>query len=205
MPFGFTIPDASSTFPSSSPSAFDNPSISPSPSRSTSACCLVNWRVQPFPSDPVLSILSSRCYCRVDSLGLPQPPRYFRGGIYQSRHSSVNGSARSQVALDPLKLIVRRNWIDATLAGFASNLRLPTFVRWLTNLQAWTLSPWGERGFSHPSTTILQFYPPMHPTTHFPMHLLPHIQLVAGVPSIQSQSSFAFCQPTRATRLGIST
>ena len=140
-PFGFTIPDASSTFPSSSPSAFDDRSISPSPLRSTSACCLVNWRVQPFPSDPVLSILSSRCYCRVNSLGLPQPPRYFCGGIYQSQHSIVNGSARSQVALDPLKLIVRRNWIDATLAGFASNLRLPTFVQWLTNLQAWTLSP----------------------------------------------------------------
>ena len=32
------------------------------------------------------------------------------------------------VALDPLKLIVQGNGGFATLAGFASNLRLPIFV-----------------------------------------------------------------------------
>ena len=33
------------------------------------------------------------------------------------------------VALDPLKLIVQGDGVYATLAGFASTLRLPTFVR----------------------------------------------------------------------------
>jgi hypothetical protein len=73
-----------------------------------------------------------------------------------------------------------------------------------TNSSAWTLSPWGERGLPHLSTTIPQFHPPTHPTMHLPIRRQPHARLGAEFPPVRSQSSFASFWPTKVERLGIS-
>ena len=64
--------------------------------------------------------------CRLS--GIASASKIFSRGILSVSTPECEWFGKVPVALDPLKLIVHGNGVYATLSGFASNLRLPTFV-----------------------------------------------------------------------------